>query len=81
MVRKDGVVFFQSRLKRMIVSSGYNVYPSQIENVIESHEAVLKCTVIGIPHKYKQEVAKAIIVLKNGLFTQWNHIYILLSIK
>ena len=65
-MRKDGVVFFQSRLKRMIVSSGYNVYPSQIENVIESHEAVLKCTVIGIPHKYKQEVAKAIIVLKNG---------------
>lgn len=65
-MRKDGVVFFQSRLKRMIVSSGYNVYPSQIENIIESHEAVLKCTVIGIPHPYKQEVAKAIIVLKNG---------------
>ena len=64
-MRKDGVVFFQSRLKRMIVSSGYNVYPSQIENIIESHEAVLKCTVIGVPHPYKQEVAKAIIVLKN----------------
>ena len=65
-MNKNGVVYFQSRLKRMIVSSGYNVYPSQIENVIESHEAVLKCTVIGIPHPYKQEVAKAIIILKNG---------------
>ena len=65
-MNEDGVIFYQSRLKRMIVSSGYNVYPSQIENVIESHEAVLKCTVIGVPHPYKQEVAKAIIVLKNG---------------
>ena len=50
----------------MIISSGYNVYPQQIENIIESHEAVMKCTVIGIPHKYKVQVAKAIIVLKNG---------------
>jgi long-chain acyl-CoA synthetase len=65
-INEDGVIFYQSRLKRMIISSGYNVYPSQIENVIESHEAVLKCTVIGVPHPYKQEVAKAIIVLKNG---------------
>ena len=62
---EDGVIFYQSRLKRMIVSSGYNVYPSEIENVIEKHEAVLKCTVIGIPHPYKQQVAKAIIVLTN----------------
>lgn len=62
---KNGVIFYQSRLKRMIVSSGYNVYPQQIENVIEEHEAVLKCTVIGIPHPYKMQVAKAIIVLKN----------------
>ena len=64
-IREDGVIFYQSRLKRMIVSSGYNIYPQQIEAVIESHEAVMKCTVIGIPHKYKLQVAKAIIVLKN----------------
>ena len=65
-IRYDGVIFYQSRLKRMIISSGYNVYPQQIESVIESHEAVMKCTVIGIPHKYKVQVAKAIIVLKSG---------------
>ena len=65
-MQKDGVIFYQSRLKRMIITSGYNVYPTQIENIIESHEAVLKCTVIGIPHPYKMQVAKAIIVLKNG---------------
>ena len=65
-IRDDGVIYYQSRLKRMIISSGYNVYPQQIENIIESHEAVMKCTVIGIPHKYKVQVAKAIIVLKSG---------------
>ena len=50
----------------MIITSGYNVFPSHIEEVIESHPAVLQCTVIGIPHPYKQEVAKAFIVLKEG---------------
>lgn len=70
-MNENGIIFYQSRLKRMIVSSGYNVYPTQIENVIEEHEAVLKCTVIGIPHPYKVEVAKAIIVLKNGYTDSW----------
>ena len=55
----------------MIISSGYNIYPQQIETVIEEHEAVLKCTVIGIPHPYKVQVAKAIIVLKNGYSDSW----------
>ena len=63
---KDGFVYFKGRSKRMIISSGYNIYPSQIEEVIERHPAVLSCTVIGVPHKYKMEVAKAYIVLKNG---------------
>ena len=63
---KDRMIYYTQRLKRMIISSGYNVYPSQIEEVIESHEAVLSCTVVGIPHPYKVEVAKACIVLKNN---------------
>ena len=63
----DGVLFYKQRMKRMIVSSGFNVYPNQIENVILSHEAVLNCTVVGIPHPYKQQVAKAVIVLKSGV--------------
>lgn len=62
---EDGVFFYKQRLKRMIISSGYNVYPSYIENIIEQHPAVLSCTVIGIPHPYKVEVPKAFIVLKN----------------
>jgi len=63
---KDGFVFCKGRLKRMIITSGYNVYPSHIEDVIESHPAVLQCTVVGVPHPYKQEVPKAFIVLKEG---------------
>lgn len=64
---EDGTVIFKQRLKRMIVSSGYNVYPSYIENVIISHPDVLACTVIGVPHKYRGQVAKAYIVLKDGI--------------
>lgn len=63
---KDGVFYYRQRIKRMLISSGFNVYPGQIEEVINNHEAVLNCTVIGIPHPYKVQVAKAIIVLKNG---------------
>ena len=62
----DGIIFYTQRLKRMIISSGYNVYPSRIEQVIEEHEGVLKCTVVGIPHPYKVQVPKAYIVLKEG---------------
>lgn len=64
-IDKNGMIFYKQRLKRMIITSGYNVYPKHIEEVIESHEAVLNCTVVGIPHPYKVEVAKACIVLKN----------------
>ena len=63
----DGFIFFAQRLKRMIVSGGFNIYPSQIEEVIESHKDVLSCTVIGIDHPYKVQVAKAFIVLKEGI--------------
>lgn len=65
-IAKDGLIYFTQRLKRMIVTSGFNVYPSRIEEIIESHYAVKKCCVVGKPHPYKMEVAKAIIVLKNN---------------
>ena len=63
---EDGFLFYKGRIKRMIITSGYNVYPSHIEEIIEKHSAVLQCTVIGIPHPYKQEVPKAFVVLKEG---------------
>jgi len=51
----------------MIVSSGFNIYPSQIEEVISKHPKVDSVCVIGIPHPYKMKVAKAFIVLKEGV--------------
>lgn len=66
-ITPDGIIFFTGRLKRMIVSSGFNVYPNIIEEVIEKHPEVAKCCVIGIPHKYKMKVAKAFIVLEKDV--------------
>lgn len=63
---EDGLIYFAQRLKRIIVSSGYNIYPTHIESIINSHEAVLTSTVIGIDHHYKGQVPKAFIVLKPG---------------
>lgn len=60
----DGFITYTNRSKRMIISSGYNVYPSQIERVLETHPAVMLCSVVGIPHKHRIEVPKAFIVLK-----------------
>ena len=62
----DGLIYFAQRLKRIIVSSGYNIYPTHLESIINSHEAVLTSTVIGIDHHYKGQVPKAFIVLKPG---------------
>jgi len=62
----DGFITYKQRLKRMIVSSGYNVYPSQIEEVLDKHPGVLASSVIGVPHPYKVEIAKAYIVLRKG---------------
>ena len=63
-IDKDGFIYFKSRLKRMIISSGYNIYPSYIENIINKHEYVLNSTVIGVSDKYKGQVAKAYVILK-----------------
>ena len=65
MMDNDGFVYFKNRLKRLIVSSGYCLYPQYIENIIDSHPDVMMSCVIGIPHPYKVQVAKAFIVLKN----------------
>lgn len=61
---EDGLIYFAQRLKRMIISSGYNIYPTHLESIINSHEGVLTSTVIGIDHPYKGQVPKAFIVLK-----------------
>lgn len=61
---EDGFVYFKQRLKRIIISSGYNIYPSYVEKVINEHPSVLSSTVIGVSHPHKVQVAKAYIILK-----------------
>ena len=61
---EEGFIYFKQRLKRMIITSGYNVYPSQVENVIDAHDAVLMSTVIGIKDDYKMQRVKAFVVLR-----------------
>ena len=64
---EEGYVYFKQRMKRMIVTSGYNVYPSHIENMIDKHESVDYCCVIGVKDPYKMQRVRAYIVLNNGV--------------
>ena len=67
MMDSDGFIYFRQRIKRMIITSGYNVYPSQIENILDAHEYVQTSCVIGIKDDLKMERVKAFIVLKPGI--------------
>lgn len=63
---EEGFIYFSQRIKRMIITSGYNVYPSQIENILEGHPAVQRSCVIGVRDQYKMQKVKAFIVLRDG---------------
>jgi len=64
---EDGFLYFRQRIKRMIVTSGYNVYPSQMENILDAHEHVHVSCVIGVPDPIKMQKIKAFVVLKPGV--------------
>lgn len=63
---EDGFFVIEDRIKDLIISSGYNVYPRQIEEKIYEHPAVEEVTVIGIKDEYRGEAPKAFIKLKSG---------------
>ena len=63
----DGFVYFRQRIKRMIITSGYNVYPSQLENIIDGHEKVLLSCCIGIPDAYRGQIIRAYVVPMPGV--------------
>ena len=63
----DGFVYFRQRLKRMIITSGYNVYPSQLENIIDGHEKVLLSCVIGVKDTYRGQKIRAYVVPMPGI--------------
>lgn len=68
MMDEDGFVYFRQRIKRMIVTSGYNVYPSQTEEILSTHPAVKSCCVVGVKDAYKMQRVKACVVLNEGFF-------------
>ena len=63
---EGGFIYFKGRSKRMIVSSGYNVYPAQIENILDAHPLVQMSCVIGVPDPLKMKKIKAFVMLANG---------------
>lgn len=67
MMDEDGFVYFRQRYKRLIISSGYNIYPSQIENIIDKYPGVSASCAIGIPDPIRQQVVKVFIVLDEGV--------------
>ncbi|MDO4488064.1 MAG: AMP-binding protein [Eubacteriales bacterium] len=62
----EGFVYFRGRAKRMIITSGYNVYPSQMENILDANEMVQMSCVIGVPDPLKMQKVKAFVKLAAG---------------
>ena len=63
---EDGYFYIVDRKKEMIISGGYNIYPREIEEVLNKHPKVKESAVIGIPYKSIGDIPKAFIVLKDG---------------
>ncbi len=63
----DGYIYYRQRIKRMIITNGYNVYPSQLENAIDSCPEVAYSCVIGVPDEHRGKRIKAYVVLKDGI--------------
>ena len=64
---EDGFVYFRGRAKRLIISSGYNIYPAQLENIFDAHDDVHMSCIIGVPDSYKMQKVKAFVMLKDGV--------------
>ncbi|SFA44862.1 long-chain acyl-CoA synthetase [Anoxybacillus pushchinoensis] len=65
-MNEEGYFFVVDRKKDMIIASGYNVYPREVEEVLYEHPKVQEAVVIGVPDVYRGETVKAFIVLKEG---------------
>ncbi|MBE2905987.1 long-chain-fatty-acid--CoA ligase [Anoxybacillus flavithermus] len=65
-MNEEGYFFVVDRKKDMIIASGYNVYPREVEEVLYEHPKVQEAVVIGVPDAYRGETVKAFIVLKEG---------------
>ena len=64
---EEGFIYFRGRSKRMIISSGYNIYPAQLENIFDANELVQMSCVIGVPDAYRMQRPKVFVTLKPGV--------------
>lgn len=64
---EEGFIYFRGRIKRMIISSGYNIYPAQLENILDANELVHMSCVVGVPDSYKMQKVKAFVMLRKGV--------------
>jgi long-chain acyl-CoA synthetase len=67
---EKGFFFIVDRKKDMILVSGFNVFPNQVEEVLVNHPKVLEAAVIGVPHKAAGEMVKAFVVKKDPTLTE-----------
>jgi long-chain acyl-CoA synthetase len=63
---EEGYFYVVDRSKDMILASGFNIYPREVEEVLYQHPAVAEAAVLGVPDSYRGETVAAVIVLKNG---------------
>jgi len=63
---EDGYIFIVDRIKEMIISGGYNIYPRTIEEVLHTHPDIVQCAVIGVDHPTRGQVPKAFVVKKEA---------------
>jgi long-chain acyl-CoA synthetase len=64
---QDGFLFIVSRKKELIIRGGYNVYPSEIENVLHAHPAIAEAAVVGIPDERLGEEVMAVVILRTAM--------------
>jgi long-chain acyl-CoA synthetase len=63
----EGFLYFRGRAKRMIISSGYNIYPAQLENIFDAHDKVQMSCAIGVPDSYKMQKVKMFVKPAQGM--------------
>jgi len=69
-VDDDGALYLVDRAKDLIIVSGFNVYPAEVEDVLLLHPAVDACAVVGVPHPHTGESVKAYVTLGDGEFVE-----------
>jgi long-chain acyl-CoA synthetase len=65
-IDEEGYLTIVDRKKDMIIASGFNIYPVEIDNVLLEHPKILEACAVGVPDSYRGETVKAFVVVKEG---------------